>query len=106
MRCMKDKVLSLLGIAARGRNVVSGEFSTEKAVKAGKAELVIVSSDASENTKNMFENKCSFYKIPIYVYSDRQSLGRAIGKEMRVSAAVTDKGLAERIIELLEELQN
>ncbi len=27
------KVLSLLGLAARGRNLVSGEFSTENAVK-------------------------------------------------------------------------
>ena len=31
---MQNKVLSMLGIAARGRNVVSGEFMTEKAVKS------------------------------------------------------------------------
>ena len=31
------KVLSLLGLAARGRNLVSGEFSTENAVKDGSA---------------------------------------------------------------------
>ena len=45
-----DKVLSMLGIAAKSGNVVSGEFSTEKAVKSGQAYLVIVSSEASENT--------------------------------------------------------
>ena len=101
-----DRILSLLGLAVRSRNLVSGEFSTEKAVKAGRAELVIVSSDASENTKKMFTDKCAFYGIPIYVYSDRHSLGRAIGKEMRVSAAVTEKGLAESIIKHLEELQD
>ena len=50
----RDKVLSLLGLAARGRNLVSGEFSTEKAVKEGKAALVIVSTDASDNTKKLF----------------------------------------------------
>ena len=32
-----DKVLQMLGLAARGRKIESGEFSTEKAVKAGKA---------------------------------------------------------------------
>ena len=53
-----DRILSLLGLSARSRNLVSGEFSTEKAVKAGKAELVIVSSDASDNTKKLFSDKC------------------------------------------------
>ena len=42
---MRDKVLSLLGLAARGKNLVSGEFSTEKAVKEGKAQVVIVAED-------------------------------------------------------------
>ena len=53
-----DKVLSLLGLCARGGNLVSGEFSTEKAVKSGKAALVIVGADASDNTKKMFTNMC------------------------------------------------
>ena len=30
-----DKVLSYLGLAMRGRNLVSGEFQTEEAVKSG-----------------------------------------------------------------------
>ena len=45
-----DPVLSMLGIAAKSGNVVSGEFSTEKAVKTGHAYLVIVSAEASGNT--------------------------------------------------------
>ena len=49
-----DKVLSMLGIAAKSGNVVSGEFSTEKAVKTGQAYLVIVSVEASDNTKKSF----------------------------------------------------
>ena len=41
-----DKVLSMLGIAAKAGGVASGEFSTEKAVKDGRAWLVIVASEA------------------------------------------------------------
>ena len=89
-----DRILSLLGLSARSRNLVSGEFSTEKAVKAGKAELVIVSSDASDNTKKLFSDKCRFYGIPFYLYGTKAELGRAIGKEIRSSVAVMDKGLA------------
>lgn len=100
---MNDRILSLLGLAARGRNLVSGEFSTEKAVKEGKAALVIVSSQASDNTKKMFTNMCSFYHIPIYFYGEKEALGHAVGKEMRASVAVTDAGLAASIIKHLEE---
>ncbi len=100
---MRDKILSLLGLAARGRNLVSGEFAAEKAVKEGKAELVIVADDASDNTKKMFANSCKFYNTPICFYSDKENLGRAIGKEMRASVAVTDHGIAAGIMKQLEE---
>ena len=103
MLFMRDKILSLLGLAARGRNLVSGEFATEKAVKEGKAKLVIVADDASDNTKKKFSNSCEFYHTPIYFYSDKENLGRAIGKEMRSSLAVTDQGIAGGIIKQLEE---
>lgn len=99
---MRDKVLSLLGIAARGRNLVSGEYSTEKAVKEGKAALVIVADDASDNTRKMFTNMCAFYKRPVYFYSDKETLGMAIGREMRSSLAVTNRGIAGSIIKILD----
>ena len=97
-----DKVLSLLGLAARGRNLVSGEFSTEKAVKEGRASLVVVGTDASDNTKKMFTNMCNYRDIPICFYGLKEELGKAIGKEMRASIAVTDAGMAANIVKHLE----
>ena len=100
---MNDRVLSLLGLAARGRNLVSGEFSTEQAVKVGRAYLVIVGKDASDNTRKLFTNMCSFYETPVYFYGTKASLGQAIGREMRASVAVTDEGMAKNIRKRLEE---
>lgn len=97
-----DKVMSMLGIAAKGRNVVSGEFSVEKAVKCGKAFLVIVSKEASDNTKKKFTNMCEFYNVPIAFYGTKDALGHAIGQQMRVNVAITDDGLAKSICRLLE----
>lgn len=99
-----DKILSLLGLAARGRNLVSGEFSTEKALKEGKAYLVVVATDASDNTKKMFTNMCVYRDVPIYFYSEKEFLGKAIGKQMRASLAVTDSGMAANIVKKLEAL--
>ncbi|MDY2591042.1 MAG: ribosomal L7Ae/L30e/S12e/Gadd45 family protein [Agathobacter sp.] len=92
-----DRVLSMIGIAAKSGNVVSGEFSTEKAVKTGSAFLVIVSEEASENTKKHFTDMTSFYEVPIYFYGDKESLGRAIGKEFRASLAIVDENLAKAV---------
>ena len=91
------KIFNLLGISTKSGKVVSGEFSTEKSVKEHKAALVIVAEDASDNTKKMFNNMCTFYNVPIYIYSDKETLGHAIGKEFRSSLAVLDVGLKNAI---------
>ena len=48
-----DPVLSMIGIAAKSGNVVSGEFSTEKAVKTGHAYLVIVCASLAVTDENL-----------------------------------------------------
>ena len=98
-----DPVLSMLGIAAKSGNVVSGEFSTEKAVKTGHAYLVIVSVEASGNTKKSFCNMTDFYHVPCYCYGSKEALGSCIGKEFRASLAVTDENLARAVEKKLKE---
>lgn len=99
----QNKILSLIGLAMRGRNLVSGEFQTETAVKNGSAMLVIIAEDASQNTKKLFHNKCAFYEVPVYEYGTKEALGQAIGKDYRSSMAVCDAGLANAIKKKLEE---
>jgi ribosomal protein L7Ae-like RNA K-turn-binding protein len=99
------KVYNLLGIATKSRNTASGEFSTEKAVKERKAALVMVAEDASDNTKKMFTNMCTYYNVPIYFFGKKDDLGHAIGKEIRASLAVLDKGLADAIEKILKVVQ-
>lgn len=96
-RSRPDKVLSLLGLAARSRNVVSGGFATEQAVKSGKACLVLIAQDASDNTRKKFSNMCEFYEVPYEIYGMKEVLGHAMGKEDRTSLAVTDAGFADSI---------
>lgn len=92
-----NKVLSLIGLATKAGKTASGEFLTEREVKSGKAALVIVAGDASENTKKKFRNMCDYYKVPIYFYEDKDTLGHAMGKEFRASLAVMDEGFAKGI---------
>jgi len=97
------KVLSLVGLAAKAGRIASGEFQTETAVKSGEAKLVLVAEDASDNTKKLFHDKCSFYQIPVIVYGEKEELGAAIGKEYRASIAVLDDGFANAVQKKLNE---
>lgn len=98
----QDKALSMIGLAQRAGKIASGEFSTEKAVKSKKAVLVVVAADSSDNTKKMFSNMCAYYQVPLYIYSNKELLGHAIGKQFRASLAVLDEGLGNAIKEHLE----
>ena len=65
MRLKSSKALSLVSLATKAGKTASGEFCTEKEVKTGMAELVIVAEDASDNTKRslkicVISMKCQF----------------------------------------------
>ncbi|MBR6771258.1 MAG: ribosomal L7Ae/L30e/S12e/Gadd45 family protein [Lachnospiraceae bacterium] len=97
-----NKIYSLLGLAAKSRNVVSGEFATEKAIKTGKASMVIVSGDASDNTVKKFSNMCDFYGVSMFQYGKKEELGHAMGKGARSSAAILDEGFTKTLTKHLE----
>ncbi len=94
---IQNKVISYLGLATKSGNIASGEFLTEKAVKEGKAKLVLVAEDASDNTKKKFQNMCEYYGVPLYIFGDKDSLGHGMGKEMRASLAILDQGFADAV---------
>ena len=97
----KGRIFGLLGLAAKAGKVQSGEFSVEKAVKSGRTFLVIVSEEASENTKKMFSNMCTDYEVPYYEFGGKGELGHALGKEMRASLAIQDEGFSKAIVKLM-----
>ncbi len=99
---MKNKVFGMIGLAQRAGKILSGEFSTENAVKKSIACLVIVACDASENTKKLFLDKCSYYEIPVRIYGTKNELGKAIGKEFRASVAITDPNFAAQIMKHID----
>ncbi len=99
----RDNVLSLVSIAKKAGKLVSGEVQTESAVKSGKANLVIISREASENTKKKFQNMSSWYQVPFRFYGTREELGAAIGSDYIAVLAVLDEGLAEAVGEKIIE---
>lgn len=98
----EDKILSLLGLAARARKIISGEELVIKAIQQDKVSYVIFTTDASENTRKKLIDKCTFYDIPYKEQFDRDQLGHAIGKFSRVVVGITDEGFAIQFGKLFE----
>ena len=99
----KNKIKSLIGLATKARKVVSGEFSTEKAVRSGQAKLVVIAEDASDNTKKKFRNMCAYYQVPFEVSHTKEELGHCMGKEYRASLAVFDENFAGAILKITKD---
>lgn len=91
---MNDKVLGMLGLARRAGKLQGGETQVLDAVRSGKAQLVIIAADASDNSKKLFNDKCSYYHVPVYEYGAKETIGHA-------SVAVTDKNFSEAVRRLL-----
>lgn len=91
-------VLNLLGLAICSKNLVTGD-NVLKNIRNQKACLVIVSEDASANTKKQLLDKCSYYGIECIIKGDSYSISKAIGKNNRVAVAILDKNFADKIKE-------
>ena len=92
----RDRVLSMLGLAAKAGKIESGEFSK------GFGHLVIVAEDASDNTKKMFRNMCEYYKVPMVIFGTKEELGHWIGKAYRASICILDEGFAKSVLKKID----
>ncbi|MET0787291.1 MAG: YlxQ family RNA-binding protein [Paenisporosarcina sp.] len=100
----EQAVLQLLGLATRARRITTGEELVVKDVRSNRAKLVIISTDASDNTSKKLKDKCTSYNVELHEFGDRYDLGHATGKEARVVLAITDAGFAKKLSGLLNEL--
>lgn len=97
-------ILSLLGISQKAGKVVSGQDSVERAVNSNRVFLIIISEDASENTKKRFLNLAKRWDIPVFLWGSSDELGKSIGKGDRKILGITDKGLSLSIYKRLNLL--
>src|SRR5690606_37700177 len=102
-KIMHDRVYSFLGLCAKAGKLLSGDETCERALKSGKARLVIVSEEASENTRKKFLDMCNYRKVAIRFFEKKEKLGRHIGKGMRTVIAVNDRNFAQRLLEMIDD---
>ncbi len=101
----EEKLISLLGLAQKAGKIASGELAVEKAIKSGKAKLILIALDSSNNTKKNYHDMATYYGISCYERLSKEILGNCIGKIHRAALAVVDEGFSKAIIKTLLDLK-
>ncbi len=94
---INNKILGLIGLAARARKVSYGADSVEMQIKNRKVNLIIVADDASKRTKDKFNKIALQYDIPIIVAENIEALSKAIGKSNKAVLGIEDINLSKEI---------
>ena len=97
MRRMGDP-MALLGMARRAGALASGTGSTRRALKEGRARLVLFAQDASETQREKVMKLLRHRTTPRATLGTRQALGLAVGSTPVSAVAVTDRELAKELV--------
>lgn len=97
-----SKALNYLGIARMSGNIEIGEENTKELVKAGKARLLIVASDTSDEAKRRAEGYIfGFSTLLAELPFTKAELSQQLGRPGCSMAAIRDLGLAVSFAEAL-----
>ena len=96
---MNDRALNMLGLCARARKIITGEKAVVQAVRDGACFVVLMDGDVAKNGEKAVSQACECHGVPL-LRAEPGRLGQAIGRPGRMAVAVTDEGMARRIIEL------
>ena len=99
-----DKLLNLIGLAKKAGKLELGEEPVGAAARAKQARLLLLASDAADNTcrraKHFSEaGEC----VCLSLEATKEALGKALGRTSCAMLAITDIGFAEAIAKKLAE---
>lgn len=92
---MSSNLLSLVGLAKKAGRLEVGEEPVGAAARARQARLILVASDAAENTRRRARHFAEAGSVPwAGIPFTKAELGGAVGRSSCAMAALTDTGFA------------
>ena len=97
-----SKALGYLGIARMSGNIVLGEENAKACIKAGKARMILLASDASEGVRKRVDGYVYGFHAPVVTAPwDGDAMGAALGRARCAVAVLPDLGLAKALADAL-----
>lgn len=101
---MINKLYSMLGIGKKAGYIVLGETGCTQSIKKNKCKLAILSSDASENTKDKITSLCENNNVKYVIIGTKEELGNAVGKGLSSMICITNHSFSEVIINIIAKI--
>jgi ribosomal protein L7Ae-like RNA K-turn-binding protein len=95
--------LELLGLAQRAGAVERGVDAARRAVRDGRARLILIADDASATQLKKITGLLEHRPVPRRRVADRAALGAALGAAPLSAVAITRREFAESMLERLPE---
>lgn len=99
---MREKTINLLGLMRKANAIVVGETNTGGAVRAGKAKLLLLAADASDNARSRargFTHGRDIVTVTLPFTKDE--IAAHVGVSGCAMAAITDIGFANAFMKSL-----
>lgn len=101
---MSDQLAKYLGLCRRAGKAACGTEAVRTAARQGKAKLVLLAGDASDNTDKRINNLCAYYQVPLARLSQSCiRLGEMVGMGGTAALAICDDSFAGCVTACLEQ---
>lgn len=99
----RQKISGAIGLAIRAGKCSQGAEGCEKAVRSGKAKLVLLDPAAAENTRKSVRNLCEYYHCPWVMMPEEGMLEDITGGANRKVLSVNEAGFAQMILKYCQQ---
>ena len=96
-----EKALRLLGLAYRARKLALGKDACMMSLKKGKAQLVVLAEDLSENAAAKVRRLAGGKGVAVVCAGTKDDFGKGFGRDELGILAVEESGFAAAIQKLL-----
>lgn len=104
-RWRMDKLLSFLGIVAKSGNLVVGYNKCEEGAKTGLIRVVLLATEASQNTKDKFVGYSERYDVTVLQGLTSEQLSGCVGRNGIMVMGVKNKSMARNVLAIHEGIQ-
>lgn len=103
---MNSPFLQFLGLCKKAGCLVEGYNKAEEAILRHKVKLLILTTDASENTVKKFTNYSIKYKFKMVQNFKKEELGSSIGRPEISVIGIADRNMAAKLLSIYEQSIN
>ncbi len=91
------KTGAVLGFARAAGKLRMGRIAVERAIKSGRAQLLLLAEDAAPATKREFLSLAEAFEVPVMSEVTMDGLGQALGASPLAVVCVTDSHFAKEL---------